>query len=300
MSVPEDIFSHVVDAVAARTPRCLPAMALASRQAHGLPWQHKDAVVSRAAPGRDGRGSPLVTYSRFVALLRDRPDEMEQMRHLHICSRRRADAFEPVFETCPGLVTLWLDHTSPRSGAPSIVGLSRLHHLRELTIPMTHFAHAALGPGVVLPSVTHVHFGHVVATETLHLPALAAAFPRLTHVGFESDTLGGCARRVAEASERFRVLVRVARWCEHGREYHPRIVCMVRLVAGHSWDWLKRASPGWNASSALADIEDAIWDQWTMVDAVLEARKDGHLLETVVSNRPMYYAEALGLRPRRA
>ncbi|KAF7336603.1 hypothetical protein MSAN_02292500 [Mycena sanguinolenta] len=299
MSVSEDVFLLVVDAVAARHPRCLRSMASACRKAHELikvRWFRvlcvqdapRSALYHRMAGARAGwslTGFPLVTYSRFVELLRDRPEEVRAVRHLHIAVNT-ADAFARVFEGCPNLVALWLHHSLPRAMAAGILGLKEL---RELTIPMGCLVQAT---SVVLPSVTRIHFGPVLRTETLH-PRALAAFPSLTHVGFESEPRQRLARRVADSSEGLRVLVRVDPWSEHRYEPHPRIVYMVRLDAGPNWDWLKRAAPGWNAWSTVEDESDVIWDQWTMLDAVLDARKLGRLRHTVVSNYPLYFMPAL-------
>ncbi|KAF7336604.1 hypothetical protein MSAN_02292600 [Mycena sanguinolenta] len=300
MSVPQDVFLEVVDALAARHPRALRSMALASRKAHELikerwfrvlcvqdaPRPSLHQVIAGARSGWRRTGFPLVTYSRFVELLRDRPEEVRAVRHLHIAAvSGDADAFGRVLESCPNLVTLWLDYSLPSTLAP---GIARLEHLRELTIPMD------CPVEVVLPSVTHVHFQRLAAGQTFDMRVLAA-FPSLTHLGFESETLAACAQRVAESSESLRVLVRVGVSYEYedpsGRlpaeACHPRVVYMVRFWAGHHWEWLKRASPSWNPWVTVEDDDDVIWDHWTVLDAVLEARKDGRLQDTVVSNHAL-------------
>ncbi|KAF7336606.1 hypothetical protein MSAN_02292800 [Mycena sanguinolenta] len=274
MSVSEDVFLLVVDAVAARHPRCLRAMALASRKAHELikmRWFRvlcvqdapRSALYHRMAGARAGwslTGFPLVTYSRFVELLRDRAEEVRAVRHLHIAVST-ADAFARVFEGCPNLVALWLDHSLPRAMAAGILGLKEL---RELTIPMGCLVQAT---SVVLPSVTRIHFRARPADRDPP-PARAGRFP-------QPD-----ARRVRERASA------TARAAGRRLERGPARV-------GPDWDWLKRAAPGWNAWSTVEDESDVIWDQWTMLDAVLDARKLGRLRHSVVSNYPLYHSPAL-------
>ncbi|KAF7336587.1 hypothetical protein MSAN_02290900 [Mycena sanguinolenta] len=286
MSVPQDVFLEVVDALAGRHPRALRSMALASRKAHELIKERWFRVLCVQDAPRPSLHHRMAGASRFVELLRDRPEEVRAVRHLHIAAvSGDADAFGRVLESCPNLVTLWLDYGLRSTLAP---GMAHLEHLRELTIPMD------CPVEVVLPSVTHVHFQRIAAGQTFDMRVLAA-FPSLTHLGFESETLAACAQRVAESSESLRVLVRVGVSYEYedpsGRlpavACHPRVVYMVRFWAGHHWEWLKRASPSWTPWATVEDDDDVIWDHWTVLDAVLEARKDGRLQDTVVSNHAL-------------
>ncbi|KAF7336612.1 hypothetical protein MSAN_02293400 [Mycena sanguinolenta] len=266
MLLPEDIFSRVVDAVAATNPRSLRAMALVCRQAHALikrRWFRVLCVQDGWARREERRtGFPRVTYDRFVELLWRRPDEMERVQHLHIRTARRGDVLRPVLEGCPGLTTLWLQHRCP-GPQPSIVGLDRLRHLRELTMSTFRFLGEGRVGDLVLPTVTHLHFAPVPVGEPLHLPALLAALPHLTHVGFEQDTHRGCPRAVAESSDACRVVVLAT--SAAGCEDHPRIVYVHRSCR----------SPEWG--------QRGMSDQWAILDHVLAARDQGQQLGTPTS-----------------
>ncbi|KAJ6450246.1 hypothetical protein C8R45DRAFT_1128022 [Mycena sanguinolenta] len=190
-----------------------------------------------------------MSFSRFTELLHTREDEIAQ------------DAFQPIFDSCPRIETLWLEHETWYAIAPSLDGLDRLTDLRELSL-----------------SFTRLHFVPVRAVDRLHTDTLRTS-PSLTHVGFGGESAGPCVQRAAARNDGLGVLVRG----EARRAplfVHPRVLYLRSLALSDDHDWLKRACPEWNPELPRVGGDGPFWDQWTFFDAVLAARGRGKLLAT--------------------
>ena len=192
-----------------------------------------------------------------------------RVKHLHIYFIWFPGAWDQfvgrIFDLCPRLVTLWLDHDVRYGIVPPLRRLDRLQNLRDLTIPMV-YATGGEFPEMRLPSVTHLHFVPVYTRDKLHVPWLRS-FPKLTHLGFMEETKHECVVRAANSKPALIVLVRGPRLSP----IHDQVVYLLYSSLTPCSDWLKRASPAWNPDHASGPV----WDPWMFADHVMAQRKRG-------------------------
>ncbi|KAF7336602.1 hypothetical protein MSAN_02292400 [Mycena sanguinolenta] len=237
-----DLLCEVLDAVQTTDARSFLPLSLVDRGTRALVQRRwfRVVCVSFDAPLDFGiagsvdpslpSGFPLFTYDRFTELARTRTSEMAGIRHLNFYSSdtvRGRDAFDVVYESCPLLETLWLEHVDWFVLAPNLRGLGSLRHLRELTIPFTYATQASALAGVDLPGVTHLHFSPVMRRQKLAVESLRS-FPDMTHLGFAREPSVTCTRLAAARSPPVGVLVR-GPVCT--RYLHPRVVYLPLPVA---------------------------------------------------------------------
>ncbi|KAF7336588.1 hypothetical protein MSAN_02291000 [Mycena sanguinolenta] len=296
---PTDILCEILELVATGDPASLKALSLVSKELRTLVkhrWFRVLCVQLRRCRLDFSRAGspdlqqplafPLLRYSRLAELLSTHGEQIAQVRHLHMYGhtfrREGQAAFRRIFDHCPRIETLWIEHEDWYVVSPSLDGLDRLQHLRELSLPMTYFTVRTLLTRTKLRGVTHLHLAPVRGDDRLDTAALDA-FPSLTHLGFGMPSAGPCVQRAAEyrtAERRTTLGVLVRGEPTEPLFVHPRVLYLRYLALSDDQDWLKRACPGWNPEQPVC--EGPFWDQWTFFDAVMAARSRGKLLATDV------------------
>ncbi|KAF7336585.1 hypothetical protein MSAN_02290700 [Mycena sanguinolenta] len=262
---PNEITDACLDLAGQLHPRMLERLCRISRGTRARAVKRLTQTVWVESYGaRGGYGFPRLTAVRLARMLdRGTSHPVAGVLHMRLHSALAPmEGFGSVFAGCPALVTLWIDQRGLSGFRPDLRGLSSLHHLRDLTVPAEWVAMRVL-EGLVLPSVTHVHFANPVDVEG-RVPL--RAFPNLTHLGFAATATDECIEAALQGGASAVVLRGTP-----GRPFGPYIDLRVVYLAGGvdpDAEWLKRACPEWNPP---------IWDQWTFADAVVKARRDGKM-----------------------